>query len=238
MSESLLKEKITNRKLKVLLKQYISSSYSEGIDSLLKNYRQKALTSLLSVSYDENSEIRFGAIELYSKLTGYLNHQDKNSVRIFIRKLIWMLTEESGGIAWTAPAIIGVILSADVELAAEFADILFSYVYEVEGEPENFLDHPPHREMAYWGIYKLLSAFPEMIFEREYIIESRFTVESDSNIQAILCLICEFMLNKNSVEFLKTNLNNEDIAEIYFDGKIKEVRIKGLALSILQDKLN
>jgi hypothetical protein len=50
-----------------------------------------------------------------------------------VRKLLWSLTDESGGIGWSAPELLGEIVSADPK---RFSDIipLIAQVYDIEEE--------------------------------------------------------------------------------------------------------
>ena len=54
-------------------------------------------------------------------------------LRIAVRKLLWSLSDESGGIGWSAPELIGEIVCAD---PGRFADIvpLIAEVYTIEEE--------------------------------------------------------------------------------------------------------
>ena len=77
--------------------------------------------------------------------------------RVFMRRLMWSLNEESGNLGWGIPEAMGCILAASPALADEYARIFISYGYET-GKDDNFLDHGPLRRGVYWGIGRLAQA--------------------------------------------------------------------------------
>lgn len=81
------------------------------------------------------------------------------SARVFMRRLMWSLNEESGNLGWGIPEAMGCILAASPALADEYARIFISYGYET-GKDDNFLDHGPLRRGVYWGIGRLAGANP------------------------------------------------------------------------------
>lgn len=83
--------------------------------------------------------------------------ESMESARVFMRRLMWSLNEESGNLGWGIPEAMGCILAASPALAGEYARIFISYGYET-GKEDNFLDHGPLRRGVYWGIGHLAEA--------------------------------------------------------------------------------
>ena len=81
--------------------------------------------------------------------------------RILMRRIMWNLNDESGGIGWGSPEAMGEILSKSPELAMEFKSILFSYL-----DPNgNFLEHEALQRGVLWGIGTYLEAAPQDLDE-------------------------------------------------------------------------
>lgn len=78
-------------------------------------------------------------------------NENMESARVFMRRLMWSLNEESGNLGWGIPEAMACILAACTPLADEYARIFVSYGYET-GRDDNFLDHGPLRRGVYWGI--------------------------------------------------------------------------------------
>lgn len=80
--------------------------------------------------------------------------ENMETARVFMRRLMWNLNEESGNLGWGIPEAMGCILAATPPLADEYARIFISYGYQT-GKDDNFLDHVPLRRGVYWGIGRL-----------------------------------------------------------------------------------
>jgi len=82
--------------------------------------------------------------------------------RVVMRRLMWHLNEESGNLGWGAAEAMAEIMAVNATLAGEFHRILASYISdgEVDG---NYLDHPPLRRGAFWGVGRLAQVRPELV---------------------------------------------------------------------------
>lgn len=87
-------------------------------------------------------------------LTAKCNVED---ARVFMRRLMWSMNEESGNLGWGIPEAMGCILAQSPRLAGEYSHILISYIYDT-GREDNFIDHAPLRRGVYWGIGHLAAA--------------------------------------------------------------------------------
>ena len=91
-------------------------------------------------------------------VVGQLADQDMESARVIMRRLMWNLNDESGGIGWGSPEAMGEITAVHERLAREFHRILISYV-----DPSgNYLEHPGLQRAAVWGVGRLAHARPDL----------------------------------------------------------------------------
>lgn len=113
-------------------------SVREDIISLLKerryhdllalpHSRNKIFGKLISLSYDKTSLISWRAIEAAGLLTGAISKSDPKLVRNFVGRLLWMISDESGGICWSAPEMLGEIARNSPELCSDIASIIASF---------------------------------------------------------------------------------------------------------------
>ena len=78
------------------------------------------------------------------------------SARIAMRRFIWNLNDESGGIGWGSPEAMGETMANSKSLADEYAAILVSYI-----RPDgNYLEHEDLQAGVLWGIGRLAHARP------------------------------------------------------------------------------
>ena len=102
----------------------------ETVSALFTSNR-KVLSLLVRLSYDKETLVGWRAIKAIGLAAQELVKTDYAFLRETVRKLLWSLSDESGGIGWAAPEILGEIVSADPE---RFRDIipLIAEVYDIE----------------------------------------------------------------------------------------------------------
>jgi hypothetical protein len=118
--------------LKQSILHALESNDLDTVVSLVKDNR-RALTLLVRISYDKETLAAWRAIKAVGLAAKELVKTDYEFLRETVRKLLWSLSDESGGIGWSAPELLGEIVSADPK---RFSDIipLIAQVYEVEEE--------------------------------------------------------------------------------------------------------
>jgi len=88
---------------------------------------RKTITILISLSYDKNNPMAWRAIEAIGLATKEISRSDPETVRNVAGRLLWMMRDESGGIGWSAPEILGEIVRNNPVLCADFAPIIASF---------------------------------------------------------------------------------------------------------------
>jgi hypothetical protein len=108
---------------------------ANDLDALVVLARDKprVVSLLVRISYDKETLVGWRAIKAVGLIAQELVKTDYEYLRNTIRKLRWSLTDESGGIGWSAPELLGEIVCAD---PLRFADIvpLIADVYSIEEE--------------------------------------------------------------------------------------------------------
>jgi hypothetical protein len=89
------------------------------------------LSMLVRLAYDKTSLIGWRAITAIGIVSSLFVNNNYAFLRDTVRKLLWSLSDESGGIGWSSPEILGEIVSADPK---KFYDIvpLIAEVYDIE----------------------------------------------------------------------------------------------------------
>ncbi len=91
---------------------------------------RNALRTMASLLFDNDPVIRWRAIEGIGKISGAMDSTDPDAVRRLLRRLFWLMNDESGGLCWYAPEAIGEILIHAPQFIDEFAFILLSFMHE------------------------------------------------------------------------------------------------------------
>jgi hypothetical protein len=90
-------------------------------------------------------------------LASRVEQKNMEQARIILRRMMWNLNDESGGIGWGSPEAMGEVLSLSPKLAMEFKSILFSYL-----EPGgNFIEYEMLQRGVIWGIGTYLKSNPD-----------------------------------------------------------------------------
>ncbi len=130
--------------------------------TLLELIPDEQLTGhLFSHFYATDELIKFRSITAMGELGRRLAVKQMEKARILMRRIMWNLNDESGGIGWGSPEAMGQILSKSPELAMEFKSILFSYL-----DPRgNFIEHEVLQRGVLWGVGTYLDTAPQDLNE-------------------------------------------------------------------------
>jgi len=164
--------RILRRRVRELLG---SGDWEQVLMELRKISPRKAINPLISVFYDSDTELRSKAISVFGQVVADLANEDMEAARVVMRRLMWTLNDESGGIGWGAPEAMAEAMACHPRLAEEYVHILLSYIRE-DG---NFLEYEPLRRGALWGIGRLAQVYPEMLIELDAAKYIRPYLEDD-----------------------------------------------------------
>ncbi len=92
---------------------------------------RKVLSVLIRLAYEKETLVGWRAIKAIGKVASVFVNNNYDFLRETIRKLLWSLSDESGGIGWAAPEILGEIVSADPEKMADIIPLI-TEVYYIE----------------------------------------------------------------------------------------------------------
>jgi hypothetical protein len=92
---------------------------------------RKALSVLVRLSYDKDTLAGWRAIIAIGRVASVFVRNNYDFLRETVRKLLWSLSDESGGIGWSAPEILGEIVSADPKKMADIVPLI-AEVYTIE----------------------------------------------------------------------------------------------------------
>ena len=96
--------------------------------------RRRVLGSLVSLTYDLDPLISYRAVEAMGLACDRIADEDPESVRQHMRRLYWLISEESGGICWRAPEAMAEIVRHRPQLLEEYLPIIVSLLQEMAEE--------------------------------------------------------------------------------------------------------
>ena len=134
-----------------ILKILSGSDLDTGISALRRMHPGKIVNALLSFLYSQDETIKWRAVTAMGLVVQDLAADDMEKARNVMRRLMWNLNDESGGIGWGSPEAMGEILACHEGLSGEYAPILLSYA----NMDANYLELPMLQRGLLWGIARL-----------------------------------------------------------------------------------
>ena len=161
--------------------------------------------------YDLDEDVRWAAVETAAKLMRlWWNSGRKEKVRIYIRTLFWSITDESGGIGWSAPQTIAEIIFQIPELIDPYGSMLIAYA----------IDEPPLVRGCLWGIGRLGTRLKEFVdFFKDKVL-AVFQVDDDETLGLAAWAMGEVGF-RHALPFLKKLRSGTEPVRIYIDGHFR-----------------
>lgn len=153
-------QRLSGRQLKAkFLTLFQQGGFSHALDEIGRFPHRQAVNPLFSFFYHQDEMIRWRAIVAMGEVVSQLAVIDLESARVVMRRLMWNLNDESGGIGWGSPEAMGEILARSQLLADEFSHILVSYIRK----DMNYLEHEKLQQGVLWGLARLAEIRPNLI---------------------------------------------------------------------------
>jgi hypothetical protein len=145
---------------------------------------RQVVNPLFSFLCGSDRTVRWRAVTAMGATVARLASEDLEAARVIMRRMIWQLNEESGGIGWGLPEAMGETMARHEGLAREYAHMLVSYIRE-DG---NFLEHVPLQRGILWGIGRLAQTRLSFMEEAIPHVES-FLVAADASLRGLAAWI-------------------------------------------------
>jgi len=152
---------LSTRQIKTRLYDHLKAKDLDPELQEIRRYPLKQVVSpLFSYFYNADERVRWHAVTAMGAVVSDLAEGgEMEYARVVMRRMMWNLNDESGGIGWGSPEAMGEVMARNDTLAGDFGNIIVSYLME-EG---NYLEHPLLQRGLLWGIGRLAHARPERI---------------------------------------------------------------------------
>lgn len=119
--------------LKDTLRELLSRGALEQVAEEAQG-RKRVLGSLVSLTFDANPLIGWRAVEAMGLACDRIAVQDPDHVRQHVRRLYWLISEESGGICWRAPEAMAEIVRHRPKLLNDWVPVIGNLLNEMAEE--------------------------------------------------------------------------------------------------------
>ncbi|WP_319763114.1 DVU0298 family protein [Maridesulfovibrio sp.] len=225
----------TGRKIKKEVMDVLANeNWESDFEGLMEKYTMQNLVAPLFASLCASTVIvRWHGVTCFGKVISRMAQEDAAKARIVMRRIMWMLNEESGGCAWGVPETMGEIAAVNSLMAKEYGKILLSYSHEDEEGPENYLEFPILLRGAVWGVARMAQTRPEIAAQATNDM-IRFLSYADPVIQGTACWALGGLKASESVKTLEDLTDNDTVIDIYRDSLLQSVTVGRLAQDALE----
>ncbi|MEJ5301016.1 MAG: DVU0298 family protein [Thermodesulforhabdaceae bacterium] len=170
---------------------------------------------------------KWGAVTLIGRLVAFHAESDMEWARTVLRRFMWYLNDESGGMGWGVPEAMGEVLRHHLGLALEYGKILWSYV-----DPEgNHLENDALVEGALWGCARVTTVWKNVYSETSWktIMPYINSPRAFTRLCAGIVGICfQNMGNDEVAESLRWLEKDRERVSFFWDGVFIEDSVGGI----------
>ena len=178
--------------------------------------RRGGIRYLFRLLYEREGLIRWLAVEGMGAVADRLAGEEPEAVRVILRKLLWSINDESGGIGWSAPECIGEIIYRRPEMFGEFASIIISYA-----------DEPMLRSGVLWAAGRIAQACPDLVREDVPGLKE-FLFDGDPVVRGYTVRLLTIMAEGPDPKS-RPMLEDGGVVPVYEGGLLKKVTVADLA---------
>ena len=221
--------KTGGRHLKKKMRQLLlADDFTMGLDEIRRIPPRKAVGPLFSYLCGLDECVKWRAVTAMGTVLSDLAASDLESARVVMRRFIWNLNDESGGIGWGCPESMAEAMARSAKLAAEYGCILLSYI-----QPDgNYLEHEGLQRGVLWAVGRLAHSRPEcMQTATGYLIP--YMRSPDPYLRGLAVWAVSPILNAEAIRFLQQLAGDPAGLMLYRSGKLAQYSVGQLAREAL-----
>jgi hypothetical protein len=111
-----------------------------------------AARAMQMLLFDPEPLLRWRAVEALARVAAVKARGDLEAVREFVRRTLWLMNDESGGLLWQGPEVLGATLAEVPALEDDLCAVL-----------AGFLEEEPFRVGTRWALWRLAPARPAAV---------------------------------------------------------------------------
>ncbi|HIJ90946.1 MAG: HEAT repeat domain-containing protein [Desulfobulbaceae bacterium] len=218
---------VSQRSLKKHLLTLLSEPDVGRILAELAGHPPEALlNALFSGICHADLQTRWHAVTAMGATVSRLADQDMETARIVMRRFMWSLNDESGGIGWGAPEAMAECLACHAGLADEYTKILVSFMRE-DGF---YLELPALQQGLMWGVARLAPVHPDLLHfwnAPRYLLP--YLDSDDPVVRALAARALGLLGVCDAAPAIRRLLNDSSSFILFADGRFTQVSTTELA---------
>jgi hypothetical protein len=202
---------------------------------------KEVVNVLFSAICQADELLRWHGISAMGVMVTRLADADLEEGRIMMRRLLWSLNDESGGIGWGAPESMAEIMHHHEGLAREYIHMLISYARPDGPELEqdgNYLEHETLQRGLLWGFNRLCERRLGLLVEKGLPGDiPPYLTSGDHVVRGLAARLCGRLSIDSVRDALQLLLDDHAVIAFYHEGEFLEftggdfagTALKGLA---------
>lgn len=186
--------------------------FEKGIFEISGFSARAVVNPLFSFFYNSDELIKWRAVTAMGAVVSNLADHDMESARVVMRRFIWNLNDESGGIGWGSPEAMGEIMARHEGLAKEYHKILLSYIM-LDG---NYIEHEILQRGVLWGIGRLAHARPNLVKDFAHLL-CTYMESPDPALRGLAAWTAGPLDNKVTESSLKNLVYDNEKIKVFID---------------------
>ncbi len=228
-----------NRKIKKEVLALLEKGDLDRSRSELAKFDEHGLVNpLFSALYRPEELLRWHTISIFGEVLSRLADKDMEAARIIMRRFIWSLNDESGGIGWGAPEAMAEAMFYHDRLCDEYHHMLISYMRPdgpLAHQDGNFLELPALQRGVLWGICRLAENRAPLLLEKEVAPDLFPYLNSpDATVRGLAVKGLGLLGVSDAMADLQLLLDDKQSIRLYHDGDISVCSISELSRSALE----
>lgn len=185
---------MNRRERKEELFRLLGAENRDELKAAVRKFPPQTLVNPLFSSLCITSEREFwNGIFLFGVIVPAIAEVNLEQARVIMRRFLWSLNDESGGIGWGAPEAMAEIMANEERLAHEYLHMLVSYMKDDGPElfqDGNYLELPMLQRGLLWGIGRLADVQRERLLKMGAADDVADYLDSDDAIVRGLAVWC------------------------------------------------
>lgn len=214
---------MSRRKIKAEILSLLPQQDVDTILSIISKYQIKDLINpFFAAICRADEQVRWRGVSCFGAIIARLAKTDMEAARVIMRRFLWSLNDESGGIGWGAPETMAEAMIQSDRLRKEYLHMLVSYT---QGDgPElcqdgNYLELPELQRGLLWALVRVAEKYPDDLrtfgFEDDLAAYLR-SKDSEVRFLAVKCLHSLGLQTRFKLELDTVALEEQEVR--FYDG--------------------
>ncbi len=195
---------------------------------------KRLLKPLFSCLCNADEQVKWFAVSAMGRAVTALAVRELEDARVVMRRFMWMLNDESGGIGWGVPEAMGEVMACEPDMAKEYGHILVAFMRE-DGF---FLELEALQRGLMWGLGRMAAVGGDnlrLLLKHEadnYILP--YLQSADAVVRGLAARAAGLFGRPAAQDYLRALLNDRAEFPLYDNGRFRPVSVGLLAAQALR----